>query len=178
MDLVPRESFPKRYPVISPSWWNPNGVVRWSFHFNPAFDLGFPEFTEHDYDNYATLLDGISDLDVIFDDDPLKPERLPSKRFKHCAYARRRRLQLPLWKMWPISQTVWTYHYLARERESCAWCDPVQYRSQYTLGCEELQVMGHEPFGCKPKWSCTSWSPYDNVMETRREDGHLCPISI
>ena len=87
MDLVPRESFPKRYPVISPSLMKSEWGDPLKFHFNPAFDLGFPGFTEHDYDHYAALLDGISDLDVLFDDDPLKPERPPSKRFKHCAYA-------------------------------------------------------------------------------------------
>lgn len=56
------------------------------FQFNPVFDFGFPEFTDPDYEQYATLLDGISDLGVLFGDDPLKPERPPSKWFKHCAY--------------------------------------------------------------------------------------------
>ena len=74
MDLVPRESFLKRYLVISSSLMKPEWGGPLKFHFNPAFDLGFPEFTEHDYDHYATLLDGISDLDVLFDDDLLKPE--------------------------------------------------------------------------------------------------------
>ena len=26
--------------------------------------------------------------------------------------------------------------------------------------------MGHEPFGCKPKWSCTSWSPWKATIQT------------
>ena len=34
-----------------------------------------PEFTDLDYEHYATLLDGISDLDVLFGDDLLKPEQ-------------------------------------------------------------------------------------------------------
>ena len=38
-----------------------------------------PEFIDPDYEHYATLLDGISDLDVLFGDDPLKPEQPPSK---------------------------------------------------------------------------------------------------
>ena len=42
-----------------------------------------PEFTDPDYEHYATLLDGISDLDILFGDDPLKPEQPLSKRFKH-----------------------------------------------------------------------------------------------
>ena len=67
---------------MKPQWSDPL-----KFQFNPAFDLGFPEFTKLDYEHYATLLDGISDSDILFDDDPLKPERPPSKRFKHCEYA-------------------------------------------------------------------------------------------
>ena len=59
----------------------------WSVEVPVQFDLGFPEFTDPDYEHYATLLDGISDLDVLFADDLLKPEWPPSKRFKHCAYA-------------------------------------------------------------------------------------------
>ena len=61
----------------------------WSVEVQVQSDvyLGFPEFTDPDYKCYATLLDGISDLDVLFDDDPLKLEWPPSKRFKHCAYA-------------------------------------------------------------------------------------------
>jgi len=66
---------------MKPEWGDPS-----KFQFNPVFDLGFPEFTDPDYEEYATLLDGISDLDVLFGNDPLKPERPPSKRFKHCAY--------------------------------------------------------------------------------------------
>ena len=65
-----------------PEWANPS-----KFQFNPAFDLGFLEIIDPDYEHYATLLDGISDLDVLFGDGPLKPERPSSKRFKHCAYA-------------------------------------------------------------------------------------------
>ena len=45
-----------------------------NFQFNPAFDLGFPEFTDPDYKHYATFSDGISDLDVLFGNDLLKPE--------------------------------------------------------------------------------------------------------
>ena len=86
MDLVLRESFPKHYPVISPSLMKPKWNDSLKFQFNPMFDLGFPEFIDRDYKHYAMLLDRISDLDVLFDDDPLKPERPPFKRFKHCAY--------------------------------------------------------------------------------------------
>lgn len=57
------------------------------FQFNPAFDFGFPQFTDPDYEHFTTLLDGISDLDVLCGDDLLKPEQPPSKRFKHCVYA-------------------------------------------------------------------------------------------
>ena len=74
MDPVPRESFSKRYPVISPSLMKPKWGDPLKFQFNPAFDLGFPEFTYPDYEHYATLLDGLSDLDVLFGDDLLKPE--------------------------------------------------------------------------------------------------------
>ena len=88
MDPVPRESFLKRYPVISPSLMKPTRGDPLKFQFNPAFDLGFPEFTDPDYEHYATLLDGLSDLDVLFGDDPQKSEQPPSKRFKHCAYAK------------------------------------------------------------------------------------------
>jgi len=87
MDLVLRESFLKRYPVISPSLMIPEWSDLLKFQFNPVFDLGFSEFTDPDYEHYATLLNGISYLDVLFGDDPLKPERPLSKRFKHCAYA-------------------------------------------------------------------------------------------
>ena len=59
----------------------------WSVEVLVQFDLRFPEFTDPDYEHYATLLDGISDLDVLFADDLLKPEWPPSKQFKHCAYA-------------------------------------------------------------------------------------------
>lgn len=86
MDPVPSESFPKHCPVISPSLMKPERGDLSKFQFNLVFDLGFPEFTDPDYEQYATLLDGISDLRVLFGDDPLKPERPPSKRFKHCAY--------------------------------------------------------------------------------------------
>ena len=88
MDPVPRESFSKHYPVISPSLMKHKWGDPLKFQFNLAFDLGFPEFTDPDYKHYATLLDGLSDLDVLFDDDPLKPEQPPSKRFKHCTYAK------------------------------------------------------------------------------------------
>ena len=156
MDLVLRELFPKRYPVISPSlmkckWGDPS-----KFQFNLTFDL---EFINPDYEHHTTLLDRISDLDVLFGDDPLKPEWPLSKRFKHCAYAEEVTSVGFHFERCGQPQIVCTYHYLARERESWVWCDPVQYRSQYTLGCEELQLMSHEPFGCKSKWSCTSWSP-------------------
>ena len=87
MDLVPRESFRKPYPVISPSLMKPEWGDPLKFQSNPAFELGFPEFTNPHYEHYAMLLDGISDLNVLFGDDPLKPERPPSKQFKHCAYA-------------------------------------------------------------------------------------------
>ena len=48
MDPMPQESFSKCYPVISPSlvkleWGDPL-----KFQFNPAFDPGFPEFTDPD----------------------------------------------------------------------------------------------------------------------------------
>ena len=88
MDPVPRESFSKHYPVISPSLMKHKWGDPLKLQFKPAFDLGFPEFTDPDYKHYATLLDGLSDLDVLFGDDPLKPEQPPSKRFKHCAYAK------------------------------------------------------------------------------------------
>ena len=81
MDPVPQESFPKCYPVISPRLMKPEWGDSSKFHFNPAFDLGFPELTDPDHEHYATLLDRISDLDVLFGDDPLKPKRPPSKRF-------------------------------------------------------------------------------------------------
>ena len=87
MDHVPRESFSKRYPVISPSLMKPKWGDPLKFQFNPAFDLGFPEFTYPDYEHYATLLDGLSVFDVLFGDNLLKPEQPLSKRFKHCAYA-------------------------------------------------------------------------------------------
>ena len=67
---------------MKPEWGDPS-----KFQFNPAFDLSFPEFTHPDYEHYATLLDGISDLDILFGNNLLKPEQPPSKRFKHCAYA-------------------------------------------------------------------------------------------
>ena len=54
----------------------------WSVEVPVQFDL-----TDPDYEHYATLLDGIFDLDFLFGDNLLKPERPPSKRFKHCAYA-------------------------------------------------------------------------------------------
>ena len=87
MDPVLRQSFPKRYPVISPRLMKPEWGDPSKFQFKSVFYLGFPEFTDPEYEHYATLLDGISYLDVLFADDPLKPERPPSKRFKHCAYA-------------------------------------------------------------------------------------------
>jgi len=71
---VPRESFPKHCPLISPSVMNPEWGDLSKFQFNLAFDLGFSKFTDPDYEHYATLLDGISDLDVLLGDDPLKPE--------------------------------------------------------------------------------------------------------
>ena len=130
---------------MKPQWSDPL-----KFQFNLAFDLGFPGFTKLDYEQYATLSDGISDSDVLSDDYPLKPERPPSKRFKHCAYAEEATSAASALKdminhKWfgPITTSP--------EREKGVWCDPVQYRSQYTLGFEELQVMGHELFGCKPK---------------------------
>ena len=58
MDPVPRESFLKHYPVISPGLMKPTWGDPLKFQFNPAFDLGFPEFTDPDYEHYATLLDG------------------------------------------------------------------------------------------------------------------------
>ena len=67
-----------------------------NFQFKTVFDLGFPEFTDPDYEHYATLLDGISDLDVLFDGDPLKPERPPSKQSSTVRMPRGRHLQLPL----------------------------------------------------------------------------------
>ena len=74
MDLVPQESFSKHYPVISPSLMKPELGDPLKFQFNLAFDLGFPEFTDPDYEHYAMLLDRISDLDILFEDNPLKPE--------------------------------------------------------------------------------------------------------
>ena len=66
---------------MKPEWGDPL-----KFQFNPAFDLGFPEFTNPDYEHYSadTLRCWTESL---FGDDPLKPEHPPSKRFKHCAYA-------------------------------------------------------------------------------------------
>ena len=58
-------------------WGDPS-----KFQLNLVFDLGFPSLL-----TLATLLDRISDLDVLFGNDPLKLERPPSKRFKHCVYA-------------------------------------------------------------------------------------------
>ena len=49
MDFVPRESFPKHHPVISPSLMKPEWNDPLKFQFNPAFDLGFPKFTDPDY---------------------------------------------------------------------------------------------------------------------------------
>ena len=74
MDPVPRESFPKHCPVISPRLMKPEWGDPSKFQFNLAFDLGFPEFTDPDYEHYATLLDGISDLDFLYGNDLLKPE--------------------------------------------------------------------------------------------------------
>ena len=82
MDPVPRESFSKCYPVNSPSLMKLEWGDPLKFQFNPAFDLGFSKFTDLDI-HY----DGISDLDILLGDDTLKPERPPSRRFKHCAYA-------------------------------------------------------------------------------------------
>ena len=45
----------------------------WSIEVPVQFDLRFPEFTNPDYEHYATMLDGISDLDILFGDDLLKP---------------------------------------------------------------------------------------------------------
>ena len=59
---------------MKPEWGDPL-----KFQFNLAFDLSFPEFTDPDYEHYAMLLDRISDLDVLFEDNPLKPERPLSK---------------------------------------------------------------------------------------------------
>ena len=70
MDLVLRESFlkrktlAKRYLVISPSLMKPELGDMLKFRFNPVFDLGFPEFTDHFYEPYT-----MSDLDILFDDD-------------------------------------------------------------------------------------------------------------
>ena len=79
MDPVSQESFSKHYPVISPSLMKPKWGDPLKVQFNLAFDLGFPEFAYPDYEHYATLLDGLSDLDVLLGDDLLKPERPPSK---------------------------------------------------------------------------------------------------
>ena len=53
-------------------------IPEWSdllkFQINPVFDLGFSEFTNPDYKHYAMLSNGISYLDVLFGDDPLKLE--------------------------------------------------------------------------------------------------------
>ena len=54
MDLVPEESFPKHYLVISPSLMKPESGDPLKFRFNPAFARGFPEFTDHDYEPYST----------------------------------------------------------------------------------------------------------------------------
>ena len=67
---------------MKPEWGDPS-----KFQFNLAFDLSFPEFTDPDYEHYTA-----DDMlhcwtESLFGDDPLKPERPPSKRFKHCAYA-------------------------------------------------------------------------------------------
>ena len=58
MDPVPRELFPKRCPVISPSLMKPEWSDPSKFKFNPAFDLGFPEFTDPDYEHYASYVVG------------------------------------------------------------------------------------------------------------------------
>ena len=87
MDPVPWESFPKCCPVISPCLLKPEWGDPSKFQFNLAFHLGFPEFTDLDYKHYAMLLDRISDLDILFGHNLLKPEQPPSKRLKHCAYA-------------------------------------------------------------------------------------------
>ena len=48
---------------MKPEWGDPL-----KFQLNLPFDLGFPECTDPDYEHYATLLDGISDLDDLFGD--------------------------------------------------------------------------------------------------------------
>ena len=116
MDPVPQESFPKCFPVISPHLMKPGWADPSKFQFNPVFGLGFPEFTDPDYEQYAMLLDGISDLDVLFGDHRL------SNSSTMCM-PRRRRLQLLLWKMWSTTNRL----DLSPDRESRTWCDPVQY---------------------------------------------------
>jgi len=68
------------------------------FQFNPAFDFGFPQFTDPDYKHFTTLLDGISDLDVLCGDDlrVCRGGDVCSFYFEICAQP----------------QTAWTYHYL------------------------------------------------------------------
>ena len=139
---------------MKPEWGDPS-----KFQLNPAFNLGFPEFTDPDFEHYATLLEGISDLDVLFGNDPLKPERPPSKRFKQCAYFEEATSAASALKDVINHKQFGTITiYLTRERESCTWCDPVHYRSQYTLGCEELNLMSHKLFGCKPTHSLLWWN--------------------
>ena len=96
MDLVSQKLFPKRYPVISPSLMKPECGDPLKFEFNPVFYLGFPEFTDPDYECYATLWDRISDLDVLLTTICISQSnhRLSNSSTVHML--RRRRLQLPL----------------------------------------------------------------------------------
>ena len=43
-------------------------------YFLPHWTVVIPEFTDPDYEHYAMLLDRISDLDICFGDDLVKPE--------------------------------------------------------------------------------------------------------
>ena len=127
MDLVPQVLFSKCYPVISPSLMKPKYGDPLKFQFNLAFDLGFPEFTDPDYEHCAMLLDGISDLDVHFDDNLLKPEWPRSKCLSTERMLRRRHLQFPLWKMWPTTNGLDLSLPCQRERKlRVLWSRPIQ----------------------------------------------------
>ena len=123
MDLVPRELFPKRVSVISPSLMKPQWGDPLKFQFNPAFDLGFPEFTDPDYEHYAA--DKLCCwTESHFGNNLLKPERPPSKQFKHCVYAEQATSAASTWK--DVTNRKQFGPITTRERESCMCCDPVQ----------------------------------------------------
>ena len=114
---------------------------RLNFQFNLAFDLGFPKFTDPDCKHYATFSDRISDLEVLFGNNLLKPEWPPSSDSSTVHMPSRQRLQLPLWKMWPTTNCMNLSLPRQTEWKLCVmWSCPIQ-KPVYTLGSEELQLI-------------------------------------